>query len=87
MSEVNTPELSESTVILNLELGKISNRRRIKSDHEAISTEIDRTMLHVGIDLFDADELRACQNFQAQLKAKIKGYTVPSFFRGGMFVV
>lgn len=87
MSEVNTPELSESTVILNLELGKITNRRRIKSDHEAITTEIDRSMLHVGIDLFDAPELRACQNFQAQLKAKIKGYTVPSFFRGGMYLV
>lgn len=79
--------LSDSTVILNLEMGKVTNRRKIKSDSEHIQTDIDRDSLHVGIDLFDAPELRACQNFQAQLKQRIIGYCVPSFFRGGMFLV
>lgn len=87
MSEQNETQIAEATIVLNLDLGKVTNRRRIKSDTEDITTEIDRAMLHVGVDLFDAPELRACQNFQAQLKAQIKLYTVPSFFRGGMYLV
>jgi hypothetical protein len=81
------PQISDSTVVLSLELGRVSNRRRIKSDTEAITTDIDRSMLHLGVDLFDAPELRACQNFLVKLKASIKLLTVPSFFRGGMYLV
>lgn len=81
------PQIAEAAVILNLELGRVTNSRRLKSDTEAITTEIDRDMLRIGVDLFDAKELRACQTFQAQLKAQIKHYTVPSFFRGGMYLV
>ena len=79
--------LTEATVILNLELGKVSNRRKLKSDTEVIQTDIDRNSLHVGVDLFDAPELRACQNFQAQLRAQVRLYCVPSFLRGGMYLV
>jgi hypothetical protein len=81
------PSITDSTVILNLEFGRVSNRRKLKSDTDAITTEIDRDSLHIGVDLFDAPELRACQTFQQQLKAAIKVYTVPSFFRGGMYLV
>lgn len=84
--EVET-SLTEATVILNIDFGKFTNRRRISSNSDSINTDIDRDSLHIGIDLIDAPELRACQNFQAQLKAKIRGYTVPSFFRGGMYLV
>ncbi len=84
---MSEPQIAEATIILSLELGKVTNRRRLKSDTETITTEIDRGMLHVGVDLFDAPELRACQNFQAQLKAQIRLFTVPSFFRGGMYLV
>jgi hypothetical protein len=79
--------LTEATVILNLDFGKFTNRRKISSDSESINTDIDRDSLHVGVDLIDAPELRACQTFQARLKAKIRPYTVPSFFRGGMYLV
>lgn len=79
--------LTEATVILNLDFGKFTNRRKISSDSESIDTDIDRDSLHVGVDLIDAPELRACQTFQSRLKAKIKPYTVPSFFRGGMYLV
>jgi hypothetical protein len=84
--EVET-SLSEATVILNLDCGKFTNRRKISSSSESIDTDIDRDSLHIGIDLIDAPELRACQNFQAQLKANLKPYIVPSFFRGGMYLV
>jgi hypothetical protein len=77
----------EDVVILNLEFGRVVNRRRIPSETDAVETEIDRDMLHLGVDLFDAKELRACQNFQARLKTKVKGYCVPSFTRGGMYMV
>jgi len=87
MPEIEDVTPAEATVILNLDLGKVTNRRRIDSDTDAVDTEIDREMLHIGIDLFDAKELRDCQNFQARLKNGIKHYCVPSFFRGGMYMV
>jgi hypothetical protein len=86
MAEVN-PSIADATVILNLEFGRVSNRRKLKSDTEAITTEIDRNSLHIGVDLFDAPELRKCLTFQAALRARIKLYTVPSFYRGGMLLV
>jgi len=79
--------LNEKTVLLNLEFGQVSNRLKVKSDSDSINTEIDRKSLHIGVDLFDAPELRACQNFLAQLKAKVKTYCSPSFFRGGIYLV
>jgi uncharacterized phage infection (PIP) family protein YhgE len=81
------PTVAEQTVVLSLELGKVTNRRKINSNTEAVETEIDRKMLHLSIDLFDAPEQRQCQKFLTALKAKINLYTVPSFFRGGMYLV
>jgi hypothetical protein len=81
------PSITDATVILNLEFGRVCNRRKLKSDTEAITTDIDRNSLHLGVDLFDAPELRACQTFQNRLKAQVQTYTVPSFFRGGMYLV
>lgn len=78
---------NDPTIVLNLELGKVTNRRYVESDTEAITTDIDRKMLHVGVDLFDAKELRECHNFQVRLKRKLKRFMVPSFFRGGMYLV
>lgn len=80
-------DITDSTVILSLDLGKVTNRRTIESNTDAVETEIDRKMLHVGIDLFDAPELRACQTFQTRLKAEIRTYCVPSFMKGGMYMV
>lgn len=84
---IKQADIQESTVILNLDLGKVTNRRVIASSTENIDTEIDRKMLHVGIDLFDAKELRDCTNFQQSIKYAIKDFCVPSFFRGGMYLV
>lgn len=81
------PSVAEQTVVLSLELGKVTNRRKLKSDTETVDTEIDRTMLHLSVDLFDAPEQRKCQKFLTALKANIDNYTVPSFFRGGMYLV
>lgn len=81
------PSVAEQTVILSLTLGKVSNRRKLKSDTETVDTEIDRDMLHLSVDLFDAPEQKKCQKFLTALRARINLYTVPSFFRGGMFLV
>jgi hypothetical protein len=88
MQAVDANEIAASTVILNLDLGKVTNRRIVSSDSESIETDIDRKMLHVGIDLFDAKELRDCINYQQSVKYAIKKkYCVPSFLRGGMYMV
>lgn len=79
--------LDEGTVILNLDYGRIGNRQTVSSQTDEISTEIDRKLLHLGVDLFDAPELRACHSFMAKLKRELRPYTVPSFFRGGMMLV
>ena len=83
----NNQTIAENTVILSLEIGQVTNRRKLNSNTEAVETEIDRTMLHLGVDLFDAPEQKQCQKFITALKAKINLYTVPSFFRGGMYLV
>jgi hypothetical protein len=92
MSEILKPtvstQISEESVILCLDFGKVTNRRIVASDTENIDTEIDRKMLHVGIDLFDAPELRACINYQQSVKYEIKKkYVTPSFLKGGMYMV
>lgn len=84
---VELSSIAENTVILSLELGKVTNTRKISSNTEAIQTDVDRRMLNLSVDLFDAPEQRQCQKFLTALKAKINLYTVPSFFRGGMYLV
>jgi hypothetical protein len=79
--------VAEQTVMLSLSLGVVTNRRKLKSDTEAVDTEIDRGMLHLSVDLFDAPEQKRCQKYLTALKANINNYTVPSFFRGGMYLV
>src|SRR3972149_11329234 len=83
----NTTALAEATLILNLEIGKVSNRRKLDSQTDAIETDVDRTMLHLSVELFDAPELKACQRYLWNLKAQVLAKTVPSFLRGGMYMV
>jgi hypothetical protein len=73
--------------MLNLQIGQVSNRKKVDSDSETIQTDIDRDMLHVGVDLYDSKELRNCQSFLARMKLGIKSRAVPSFFRGGVYLV
>lgn len=89
MTEIKTAEaIQDETVILSLDLGKVTNRRIVSSETENIDTEIDRKMLHVGIDLFDSKELRACINYQQSVKYEVKKkYAMPSFLKGGMYMV
>ncbi len=79
--------VADTTTILNLVLGKVTNSRRLKSDTDAIETQVDRKMLRVSTDLYDAPELKACQRYLGDLKKFIKSRSVPSFFRGGMYLV
>lgn len=82
------PNIAEGTVMLSLELGRITNSRRLPSQTDAIETEADRKMLRVSVDLFDSKELKAVNKFlNTQVKKGVKAVTVPSFFRGGMYLV
>lgn len=83
----SAPTLADNTVILSLEIGQVTNRRKLSSNSTEVNTEIDRTMLHLSVDLFDSQEQKKCQKFITALKAKIAFYTVPSFYRGGMYLV
>lgn len=83
-----TANLTEGTIVLSLELGRVSNRKKLRSDDESIQTEVDRTMLHISKDLFDAPELKACLRYLWGLKGRIKQLTIPSpHLRGGMYHV
>ena len=39
------PNIAEGTVILSMEIGKVTNTRKLPSKTEAIQTEVDRKML------------------------------------------
>ncbi len=79
--------VADTTTILNLTLGKVTNRVGLSQDTSAVETEVDRKMLHVGVDLYDSKELKACQRYLSDLKKFIRSKSVPSFFRGGMYLV
>jgi hypothetical protein len=81
------PNLAESTVMLSLQIGQVSTRRKLDADSESIQTDIDRSMLHVGVDLYDSKELRECQSFLARTRLALKSRSVPSYFRGGIYLV
>jgi hypothetical protein len=81
------PSLVESTVVLSLEISKITNRKKLHRDTDAVDTEVDRAMLHMSVDLFDALEHKEIGRYLTATKAKVLALSVPSFFRGGMYLV
>ena len=89
MSEVKIEkiEVAEDSIVLNLTIGKVTNRRRVASDHEGIQTDIDRDMLHVAVDLYDSEELRKCESFLGNLKSRIRQLSMPSLLKGGLYTV
>jgi hypothetical protein len=85
--EMQKVEVAEDTVVLNLTIGKVTNRRKVSSDHEGIQTDIDRDMLHVSVDLYDSEELRKCESFLSNLKTRIRQLSMPSLLKGGLYTV
>lgn len=80
-------QVAEDTVILCLTIGRVTNTRKVSSHDESIQTDIDRDMLHVSVDLYDSDELRKCNTFLGHLKARVREFAMPSFLKGGMYMV
>jgi hypothetical protein len=82
-------DLTKSTLVLNLELGRVSNRSKVASTTDAIDAkEVDRKMLHISVDLFDAPELKKCLGFLNSVRARVRSFTIPSpDLRGGMYFV
>jgi len=81
------PNLAEGTVVLDMEIGRITNSRRLPKHTDAIETDADRKMLRVSADLYDSKELKAVNRFLHFTSKWVKGKSSPSFFRGGMFLV
>src|SRR5260221_6151704 len=80
--------LSDPTVVLNFQLGRVSTRKKLKSDTTTVTTDIDRSMLHLAVELFDAVELDACCTFQGKLRQRLRALTTPStVLRNGMYLV
>ena len=79
------PTVAEGTVMLSLTVGQVTNRKKV--DTSSVQSDIDEEMLHVGVDLYKASELKDCQTFLSRMKLRIKSYSVPSFFRGGIYLV
>jgi hypothetical protein len=80
-------DMAEDAIVLNLTIGKVTNRRKVSSDNENIQTDIDRDMLHVSVDLYDSEELRKCESFLSNLKSRVRQLSMPSFLKGGMYMV
>lgn len=87
MPNPTAEDIAQATVVLSLDLGAVRNRRKIDSDSDVIETEVDRSMLHISKELFDAAELKACYGFQAELKWRVRHMTVPSLMKGGVYLV
>jgi hypothetical protein len=81
------PNIATGTVILSMEIGKVTNTRKLPSQTEAIQTDVDRKMLRVSVDLYDSKELKAVTKFLGTVSRDVKAVSVPSFFRGGMYLV
>lgn len=82
------PDITETTVVLNLTIGKVGNRKKIDTNREDVmQTDVDREMLHLSKELFDAEEYDACRSFLRGLKTKIRYMSVPYLLKGGMYLV
>ena len=86
-STTENPNIAKETVILSLEIGRISNNRTLPKDTKLVTSEVDRKMLCVSVNLYNSDELKAVNSYLNKVSRIVKAMSVPSFFRGGMYLV
>jgi ElaB/YqjD/DUF883 family membrane-anchored ribosome-binding protein len=77
--------LSESTVLLSLEIQALGNRSKVSSDK--IKSDADREMLHVAKDLLQSDELVEISRHARRAREFVRSLSLPSLFRGGFYLV
>lgn len=92
--------IAESTLILSFFQGVIGNTKQIDREEIAskaklsqdgpgalIETDVDPERLRVSKYLLDSPELKAIQKFNGAVRAWVKAKSVPSYLRGGMYMV
>lgn len=95
-----TESIAQSTVILSFFQGVIGNTKKISKEEitakgkadaddagSLIETDVDPTRLRVSKYLLDAPELKAIQKHNALVRHWVRNKSVPSFLRGGMYMV
>lgn len=94
------PGLMDKTVILQLALGSLGTRQKVKARAiaekgegvvaeaaAAVVVDADQAFLHVSKDILKSETLDAVRQHERAIRAYVKGNSVPSFFKGGMYLV
>lgn len=78
--------LQDKTVCAEIRCSVIGTRRRVSTSQ--IETDADRTMVHVGKDILDSDDLCAIRNLDQKLRLDLNRVAVQSrLLRGGIYIV
>lgn len=77
--------IPERTVCLVAELRRVGNRKKVSSAQ--VEVDADRDAISVSKTLLDAPQLLAIVNFDTTIRRFITAHCLPSFFRGGVFLL
>lgn len=80
-----TYKIAERTIILSIKLAKPGNRKKVSST--AVEVDADRSLVHVGKDLIDAEEYRDISRLDTEVRNWLKNRAFPSSFREGMYLL
>jgi hypothetical protein len=72
-------------VALSFHQGGVTNRATVRT--EDVSTEVDAKMLHISKSLFDSEELRNVRHLNNEVRSWVRGHSVPSYLRSGIYLV
>ncbi len=79
------PSIIEKTVCISLRIGTLGNSRKVNTSQ--IEVEADKALIRVSKKLLDSKQLQAVNQFDGQVRAQVKNYSLPSFFRAGIDLV
>lgn len=86
----------DRTVILSLQLGSLGTRKRVRQDDVKVrpaeatlleGSDPEQEFLHVSKDIIQSDELGSVRKQQHAIRAYVRANSVPSFLKGGMYLV
>lgn len=78
--------VARETVCLEVTLGTLGTRRKVSSN--AVETDADRTMVHVGKDIIDSPQLAEIKKLDAGIRQQLRRWAVPaSMLKGGHYLL
>ena len=80
-----TDSIFDNAMGLEIAFKKPGVRRKVNADR--ITTDADRSMLHVGKDIIDSDEFRNIVSFDSGIKRYLQAIALPSVLRSGTYLV